>query len=473
MDTKVKNEAFEELMTLRGGKPPALGEVTITGSDPVYPTVFRIGDTAAAVIASIGVAATDLWEMKTGRRQKIAVDTRHAAATMRTTDFTYFKSADGRYEPAPLDPKMQRMRKRTQPWPTKDGRWYLPHLNLPNLSARVLGVLKCEDSPEGVRDAVAQWNADDLEEAIAKARACGGKVRSNAEWMAHPQGQYLATRPLVEIEKIGESKPEPMRAGERPLSGIRTLDLTRILAGPVAARTLAEHGADVLMVTASHLPQTPEHVRDTSHGKRSCYLDLTQPADAAKLKDLVTGADVFSQGYRPGVLAARGFGPQELAKLRPGIVTLTISCYGSGGPFADRAGWEQVAQTVTGICHANDGGSGTPALIHAAACDWITGYLGAYGVLLALARRAKEGGSYHVRVSLCQSGMFIQRQGKGALDSSLNGLTRVEAEALQIEADSPYGTMRFLKPVVQMSETPARWARATPKLGADEPRWLK
>jgi crotonobetainyl-CoA:carnitine CoA-transferase CaiB-like acyl-CoA transferase len=423
------------------------------------------------VIASIGVAVTDLWEMRTGRRQKIAVDTRHAAATMRTNDFTYFRNSEGRYEPAPLDPKMQRMRKRTQPWPTKDGRWYLPHLNLPNLSARVLGVLKCEDSPEGVRDAVAKWNADDLEEAIAEARACGGKVRSNAEWMAHPQGQYLATRPLVEIEKIGESAPEPMKPGDRPLSGIRALDLTRILAGPVAARTLAEHGAEVLMVTAPHLPQTPEHVRDTSHGKRSCYLDLTKPDEGAKLKELAKGADVFSQGYRPGVLAARGFGPQDLAKARPGIVYLTISCYGSGGPFADRAGWEQIAQTVTGICHANDGGTGTPTLIHAAACDWITGYLGAYGVLLALARRAREGGSYHVRVSLCQSGMFIQRQGKGELDRAQNGLTRTEAEALQIEADSPYGPMRFLKPVVQMSETPARWARITPKLGADAPAW--
>ena len=472
MDTKVRNDAFEELMALRGGTPPALGEVTITGSDPVYPTVFKIGDTAAAVIAGIGVAAADLWEMKTGRRQKVAVDTRHAAATMRTSDFTYFKSVDGHYEPAPHDPAMQRMRQRTQPWPTRDGRWYLPHLNLPGLSARVLGVLKCEDSPEGVRDAVAKWNADDLEEAIAKARACGGKVRSNAEWMAHPQGQYLASRPLVEIEKIGESKPEPLPDGNRPLSGIRCLDLTRILAGPVAARTLAEHGADVLMVTAPHLPQTPEHVRDTSHGKRSCYLDLAKPDAAAKLTDLVRAADVFSQGYRPGVLAARGLGPDALAKLRPGIVVLTISCYGSGGPFADRAGWEQVAQTVTGICAANDGGSGRPALIHAAACDWITGYLGAYGVLLALARRAKEGGSYHVRVSLCQSGMLIQRQGKGALDTTLNGLTRPEAEALQIEADSPYGPMRFLKPVVQMSETPARWARPTPKLGADEPRWI-
>ena len=476
MPVSATASAFEELMALRGGEMPAEGNVTITGADPVYPTVFRIGDTAAAVIAGIGVAVADLWETKTGRRQKVAVDTRHAAATMRTSDFTYLKNADGKYAPAALDPVMQRMRQRTQPWPTQDGRWYLPHLNLPNLSARVLGVLKCEDSPEGVRDAVAKWNADDLEEAIARARACGGKVRTNAEWLAHPQGQYLATRPLIEIEKIGDSKPEPLPesrlSADRPLTGIRVLDLTRILAGPVAARTLAEHGAQVLMVTAPHLPQTPEHVRDTSHGKRSCYLDLAQPDQTAKLKDLVRGADVFSQGFRPGVLAARGLGPEELARLRPGIVTLSISCYGSGGPFSERAGWEQVAQTVTGICHANDGGSGRPALIHAAACDWITGYLGAYGVLLALARRAREGGSYHVRVSLCQSGVFIQRQGKLRLDKTAQGLTHSEAEALQIAADSPYGPMRFLRPVVQLSETPARWARVTPALGADEPRWI-
>jgi crotonobetainyl-CoA:carnitine CoA-transferase CaiB-like acyl-CoA transferase len=472
MEARVKANPFDELMALRGGTAPLLndpaGEVTITGSDPVYPTVFRVGDTAAAVIASIGVVVNDLWESKTGRRQKIAVDTRHAAATMRTADFTYFRKPDGSYEPAALDPVMQRMRKRTQPWPTKDGRWFLPHLNLPQLSARVLGVLKCEDSPEGVRDGVAKWNADDLEDAIAQAHACGGKVRTYDEWLAHPQGQYLAGRPLIEIDKIADSAPEPMPPGERPLTKIRALDMTRILAGPVAARTLAEHGAEVLMVTAKHLPQTPEHVRDTSHGKRSCFLDLANPDESAKLKDLVRGADVFSQGYRPGVLAARGFGPEDLARIRPGIVALTISCYGSGGPYADRAGWEQVAQAVTGIAHAN---GETPTLIHAAACDWITGYLGAYGVLLALKRRAAEGGSYHVRVSLCQSGMFIQRQGQGVLDKSLSGLARPEAEALQIAADTSYGPMRFLRPVVQMSETPARWARVTPKFGADEPRW--
>ena len=423
------------------------------------------------MIAGIGVAVSDIWELRSGKRQKVAVDVRHAAGTMRTTDFTWLQGTNGRFEPALPDPRLVHMRSVTQPWPTLDSRWFLPHLNLPHLSDRVLGVLKCENTPDGVRDAVAKWDGDDLEDAIAHARACGGTVRSNAEWLEHPQGRYLAARPLVEIEKIGDSEAEPFRAGDRPLSGIRALDLTRILAGPVAARSLAEHGADVLMVTAPHLPQTPEHVRDTSHGKRSCFLDLAQPDQAARLKSLVGSADVFSQGYRPGALRTLGFGAEELAQLRPGLIYLSINCYGSGGPFADRAGWEQVAQTVTGICR--DNGRDRPALIHAAACDWTTGYLGAYGVLLALARRAREGGSYHVRVSLCQAGMFIYRQGKVALDSSANGLTRTEIEALQIFAQTVYGPMRLLRPVLQLSETPTGWERPTPKLGADEPKWLE
>jgi CoA-transferase family III len=133
----------------------------------------------------------------------------------------------------------------TQPWPTKDGRWVLPHFGLPNLQARMQKLLGCELNPVSVAKAVAKWDALDLEAAIDQAGVCGGMV--NDEWLAHPHGQVLAAKPIVEIVKIGDSDPEPLRQGGRPLSGIRALDLTRILAGPMAARTLAEHGADVLV----------------------------------------------------------------------------------------------------------------------------------------------------------------------------------------------------------------------------------
>jgi crotonobetainyl-CoA:carnitine CoA-transferase CaiB-like acyl-CoA transferase len=260
----------------------------------------------------------------------------------------------------------------------------------------------------------------------------------------------------------------------RPLSGVRVLDLTRILAGPVCARTLAEHGADVLMVAAEGVPQIAEHVTDTSHGKRSCFLDLKTPEGRAQLAALVKDADVFSQGYRPGIMASHGFAPEDLARMRPGIVTTSISCYGADGPFSHRGGWEQVAQTMTGLLaegRAEERPDG-PALLPAAACDYTTGYLAAYGVLLALARRAREGGSWHVRVSLCQSGMFIWRQGRMAFPGFGREVASDVLDAIRIETHPKGGPLRHLGPLLRMSETQPHWTRPTPVLGGDRPEWL-
>ena len=462
--------AFEEVMDIRGLGLPGNGEVTITGADPVFSTEFKVGETCAAVLAGIGVAVSDIWEIKTGRRQNASIDARAAAAALRGTLYLQKPDADGAFTPV-ANPRHEAMIKMTQPWPTKDGRWFLPHFGLPNLKARVMGVLNCEDNPDSVAKSVAIWDALELEAAIEEARGCGAMVRDNGEWLAHPHGQVLAGKPIVEIIKIADSEPEAPPQGPRPLSGIRALDLTRILAGPMAARTLAENGADVLMVTTEDLPQIKEHVMDTNHGKRSCYLNLKTAEDAAQLKQLVRGADVFSQGYRPGMLGGLGFGPEDLAAIRPGLVYLSISCFGADGPFSHRGGWEQVAQTVTGICH--DGGEGTrPGLLPAAACDYTTGYLGAYGVLLALARRAREGGGYHVRVSLCQSGMLIYRQGKTSYAEPDMDLSKAEIEALSITTNPHEGPLRHLGPVLQLSETQPHWTRPTPALGGDAPEWL-
>jgi len=466
------NAAFEEVMEIRGEGLPGDDEVEITGADPVFSTRFRIGETCASVLAGIGVAVSDIWALKTGRRQNATIDARRAAATLRSTRYMQRPGSDGAFAPV-VNENHEAMLKITQPWPTKDGRWFLPHFGLPNLRERVLGVLGCEPNPESVGKAVAQWDALDLEAAIDEARACGAMVRSNAEWLAHPHGQALKGKPIVEIIKIADSDPKPLPEGDRPLSGIRVLDLTRILDGPIAARTLAEHGAEVLMVAAENLPQIEEHVMDTSHGKRSCYLNLKTAEDAAHLKDLLRGADVFSQGYRPGILSGLGFGPEDLAEIRPGIVYLSISCFGADGPFSHRAGWEQVAQTVTGICQEGgpDSTSTRPSLLPAAACDYTTGYLGAYGVLLALVRRAREGGSYHVRVSLCQSGMFIYRQGKTDFVEPDMDLSDAELDALRIDSKPALGPLRHLGPVLHLSETQPHWSRPTPMLGGDAPEW--
>lgn len=470
--------AFEEVMAVRGKALPAEGEATISGQDPVLTTRFRIGETCAAVLAGVGVAVSDIWEAKTGRRQRAAIDVRHAAAALKSSSYLQRPDASGVFRDV-VSAEHEHMRSITQPWPTKDGRFVLPHFGLPNLKARMSKLLDLtgEPTPQSVAAAVAKWTALDLEAAIDEARVCGGMVRTNAEWLASPHGQVLAAKPIVEIIKIADSACEPMptvAAGggarqARPLDGIRVLDLTRILAGPICARTLAEHGAEVLMIAGEGVPQIPEHVMDTSHGKRSTFLNLKDAGDAERLRALAREADVFSQGYRPGIMAKLGFAPEQLAKLRPGIICTSISCYGADGPFSHRGGWEQVAQTMTGICHDNN--PERPHLLPAAACDYTTGYLAAYGVMLALARRATEGGSYHVRVSLCQSGMFLHRQGKVDLPAANLDLTTEELGAIRIETQPKAGRLRHLGPILELSETPPRWIRPTPVLGGDKAEW--
>ena len=466
--------AFDEVLGVRGLARPEADEISITANDPVLATRYKIGETCAAVLGGVGTAVSDIWELKTGRRQQAAIDARRAAATLKSSYLMQRPDARGQWQDV-INPNHEHMIRCTQPWPTKDGRWFLPHFGLPNLKERVLKVLGCAFEPEAIAAAVATWDALELEAAIDEARACGGMVRSNAEWLQTDHGKVLAAKPIVEIIKIADSDPEPFPEGPRPLSGFRALDLTRILAGPIAARTLAEHGADVLMIAAEGVPQIMEHVMDTSHGKRSTFLDLKTADGADSLRRLVRDADVFSQGYRPGIMAKHGFAPENLAEMRPGIVCLSISCFGADGPFSHRAGWEQIAQTVTGICHGNgvDAGDNRPRLLPAAACDYTTGYLGAYGVLLALARRAREGGSYHVRVSLCQSGMFIQRQGRTeAVPASDAFFTDDELAEWRTTTETSYGPVRHLAPVLRFSETQPYWARPTPKFGGDKPEWL-
>jgi crotonobetainyl-CoA:carnitine CoA-transferase CaiB-like acyl-CoA transferase len=440
----------------------------------VFSTRFRIGETVSAVLGGVAVAVSDIWEIKTGRRQKASIDVRHAAAGLRSSVYLQRPGPDGAFRRV-VNKNHEAMIAITQPWPTKDGRHVLTHFGLPNLQARMQQLLGCELNPGSVAKSVAKWDALDLEAAIDEVRVCGGMVRSNEEWLAHPHGRILAAKPIVEITKIGDCDPQPLPDGDRPLSGIRVLDLTRILAGPMAARTLAEHGADVLMVTAERLPQIPEHLLDTNHGKRSCFLDLARKEESAHLKTLVRGADVFSQGYRPGVMNKLGFGPEELAALRPGIIYASIDCHGAHGPLSHRGGWEQVAQTMTGLCHegCNAARPEGPALLPAAACDYTTGYLAAYGILLALAKRACEGGSYHVRASLCQSGMFIYRQGKIPLPGLGLDLSPDELDAIRIQSQPISGPLRHLRPSIRFSETPPLWVRPTPQLGGDAAEWLE
>jgi crotonobetainyl-CoA:carnitine CoA-transferase CaiB-like acyl-CoA transferase len=440
---------------------PSSDEVEIAGADPILATRFRVGDAAAAALAATALAAAEIWRLRSGRRQHVRVDALGAAASL--LGFAYQRIEDGgvnaAWEPA---------RQLTGFYPTRDGQWFLLHQSFPDTQAKALALLGCSDDKEAVAAKIAGWDAQALEDAIAERGCCGARVRSAAEWASHPQGRALAQRPVVEVVRVSDSAPEPFAPGARPLSGVRALDLTRVLAGPTCGRTLAAHGADVLRIGSPHLPSVPPFVMDTSHGKRSAFVDLKESQGVERLRALVRGADVFTQGYRSGALARLGFGPDELFRLRPGLVYVAINCYGHEGPWVERPGWEQLAQTVTGIA-LEQGGAAGPRLLPAAATDYNTGYLAALGTMIALARRAREGGSYLVRASLSQTGMWLERMSRS--ESLGAGLSAEQVRPFLTRSDTPFGKLSHLGPIVELSETPARWALPTVPLGTHPAEW--
>ena len=445
--------------------------VDISGdADPILPTPFRIGETAAASLASVGLAVSDLWQLRTGRRQEISVDARRATASLRSGKYLVL---DGKPVAAERTPVMG-------VYPAKEGRWSYLHCNFPNHRDAALGVLGVEEDREAVRRVVAQWDALELEEAIIAAKGAGGMVRTMQEWAQHPQSAAVASLPLLEIQKIGDCPPQPLPEGSRPLSGIRVLDLTRVLAGPTCARTLAEHGADVMKISGPHLPFSPSQELDTGHGKLSAHVDLRESTQVEALRDLIRETDVFSQGYRPGTLAQRGLSPKDLAELRPGIVYVSLSAFGRVGPWAERRGFDTVVQTVSGITHRQGelfpGAELGPQFYPVSAIDYLTGYLMAFGALVALTRRTREGGSWLVRVSLAQTGRWLVDRGQvpePELKDVPEEFTAEEIERWCTTTDSPSGRLSHLAPVLELSETSPYWARPTVPLGSHDPVWPK
>lgn len=463
------NEALRTLLPIAGWSEDVTRAVNITGSyDPILATPFRITETAVASLAAVGLAASELWELRTGRRQEIGIDTRRATASLRSGSYLVMEGT----------PVSNARNDVMGTYPAKNGRWSYLHCNFPNHRAAALSVLGAEENRESVRKAVAQWDAQELEEAIIAAKGAGGMVRTMEEWARHPQGIAVASLPLMEIIKIGDAPAEPLPKAERPLAGIRVLDLTRVIAGPTCARTLAEHGAEVLKITGAHLPSLGRQEYDTGHGKLSAHLDLRVAKDVETLRGLVRQADVFSQGYRPGTLAGRGFSPEALAEMRPGIVAVSLCAFGHAGPWASRRGFDTVIQTVSGITHRQGelfpGAEPGPQFYPVSAIDFLTGYLMAFGAMHALARRAREGGSWLVRISLAQVGHWLVSRGQvpvADLKDLTKEFTREELASWTMTSDTPVGRLQHLSPVLQMSETPTRWARPTVPLGHHQPVW--
>lgn len=435
--------------------------LSITGrDDPVFVTPWRIGQAGSAALGAVGLAVSDLWRLRTGAPQSVNVDTQAAAASLRSNTYVLRNGE----RPVSWDPL-------TGHYPTRDGRHMFIHTNHPHHRAGALRIAGATgDTREALAEAVAKWDGLAIEEAIAAGGCVGGLTRSREEWNVHPHGVAISKLPLIDIVKIGEAPARPLPKGDRPLSGVRAFDLTRVLAGPTSGRVLAENGADVLHVAAPHLPYQSELLMDTGHGKRCAWIDLLTPAGVETMRELLREADIFTQGYRPGTLAGRGFSPEQVAALKPGLVCVSLCAYGHEGPWASRRGFDSIVQNVTGLA-ATQGSLDKPRNMPVQALDYIAGYLGALGAMVALARRVEQGGSWLVRVSLVQVAHWLASLGTVDASKGMAELPDGELLPLLTESVGPLGRLRHLKPVVQLGTTPAYFARPAEPLGTSSAQW--
>ncbi|MFZ6656338.1 CoA transferase [Undibacterium sp. TJN19] len=453
------------LWHMAGGHSDALEQLHFAGDTAQLPSTFQVGDIASATIAAQALMAAQLWQMRGGEKQEISIDRRHALAMFKSDRYLKINGK-------PADDPWSKIAGYYQ---AGDGRWLQLHTNFPHHRDGVLAILQCTQNRAEVATAIQKWSAAELDQALAQAGMCAALVRTPQEWQAHPQAQAIASLPLLEVERVADGPPMPLKdhVGSRPLDGVRVLDLSRVIAAPVGARTLAQHGADVLAINAAHLPNIAPLVMDTGRGKRSAQLDLRQREDQHILQQLISGADVFLQAYRPGALAQHGFSAEELCTQRPGLIYVSLSAYGHVGPWAQRRGFDSLVQSASGIAYEEGiaAGGAAPGKLPFQALDHATGYLVAFATMLALQKRAVEGGSWQVRVSLAQTGQWLQGMPRRGLHEHAAELRPEEISRFIQNSTTSYGEMQAIAPVEKMMLTPARFALPASQLGSSKPEW--
>ncbi|MFH1603250.1 MAG: CoA transferase [Pseudomonadota bacterium] len=453
--------ALAEIWQLGSMPPEALIHATLCGAEPVLPSSFAVGTAAQVPIAAAALAACELGHARGHTRQDVRVDMQHAAL-----ECVGWFSVDGRV-PEIWD-------KFSSLYCCADG-WVRVHANFAHHregALRLLGLAPATAQRADAERALLAWRALDFEQAAADQGLVVAAVRRFDEWDRHAQGQAIAAQPLMSFERIGDAPPKPLsrlEANQRPLSGVKVLDLTRILAGPVCGRALAAYGADVMLVNAPHLPNI-ESIVSTSRGKLSAHVDLRTDAGRQDLNRLLTSSHVFVQGYRPGGLDALGYGPQALAQRKAGIVYVSLSAYGAEGPWRSRRGFDSLVQTAMGFNHAEAeaAGASAPKALPMQILDYAAGHLMAFATAAALSRQRTEGGSWHVRVSLAQTGHWIRSLGR-VPDGLKTALP--DRQAYLETSQSGFGELVAVRHSAQLSLTPACWTRPSVPPGTDPPVW--
>ncbi|MFF9335790.1 CoA transferase [Streptomyces albogriseolus] len=441
-----------------GGDPALLSRVSAVERPGVLPSRLPVREFAGACVGVCALAAAELAARRTGGGEVPAVRVDDGAVATAFVSERHLRT-DGRAAEsfAPL----------SRFWRTADG-WVRTHANYPHHRARLLSALGAPEDPDAVAAVLARRSAREVEETVTAAGGLAVALRTPAEWAAHGQAAAVARLPLVERVRLDAAPArEFTAAGEDPLlpaAGLRVLDLTRVIAGPVATRTLALLGADVLRLDPPGLPELPDQHTDTGFGKRSALVDLVSGREV--FEELLARADVVVTGYRPGSLDRFGLSAEALAARRPGVVVAQLSAWGATGPWAGRRGFDSLVQVATGIAHT-EGEHGRPGALPAQALDHGTGYLLAAGVLRALSDQADAGGGRLVRVALARTAAEVRAWAAG---SAAHG-GEVPATPWLAERNSPLGRLRYALPPVDFEGGPRDWARPPGAWGADAAWW--
>lgn len=444
--------AFEGLHRATGIAP--LTAPQLSGEEASLPTPYRAGAAAGVAHGFAAAAAAEIWRFRGGDRQEIAVDLPAAAASLQPC---YRLNGTLMMPGLPASPL-------TGFYQSGDQRWLHLHGGYRPQAGRICDLLNARNTPEALLDAVAKWNGSALEDALAFLGQCGAIVRTPEEWAGTVPGR-MAAAPIV-LTKLGDGPKAALGDCPTPLGGLKVLDLTRAVAGPLSTRLLASFGAEVLQLAKGASPETDDLDRIYGAGKRRTYLDLAEPAGAEAARRLARQADIVVESYRPGALAKLGFSAASLAHAHPGMITVTISAFGLSGPWANRRGFEETVQAACGLA-AGQGAfeaarSGQrdiqPRLIGVPVLSALTGLLAAAGALAAVLKRIREGGSWQVEVSLAATAVWLSSLGRidaARVPEAFEALAGLD-QYLQI-CETKDGWFECLGPVVRMSKTPPQW----------------
>jgi len=459
-ETKDINQKFNQLLKDIDIDPNELdGKMNFLGQDPIIPSISHAGEISALTRALPSYLSALIWQKKTGRGQDVTVDLRKSIYEM-SPFFKGAKAATIAGVPARHSPLYGA--EITKMFKTKDDRWFMPTGMYPKAFQRMMNLLNCNPDPKTFEKSIKEWNAEELEQAFDENDLPGIMIRTPEEYERQEQTKYIKDVPLIKITKIKDGSKIPFQPSERPLSDVKVLGLTHVLAGPAVLRTFAEQGANCLNLWGKDSFEQPSMYSLADTGMRSAFIDLLSKPEKQKFINLIKDADVFVENLHGDLLEKLGITPDDIvSESDKGLIYVSMRCYGHSGPKASLPGFDMHAVANSGFCTL-EGTEDRPQLPYTAVFnDFTAGFLGAAGALAALIMRAENGGSYKVEVSLSRCTEFYNSLGFFDKDYVKETVNSDPEHTLGIQdmlyTKTSLGKYVRPRPEVELSETPAYW----------------